>query len=259
MSAAPTPTRKPQSAFARWALRLLFAFLGVLGVGAIGTWITISFGGVSGVELCPQTFERRAFVYYEVPLIGWKVSKVYRTDMTGKTEEYLATNKLVPKKPKGPVTWHIVQATRGRRSWAGDAQILVNYFEAEDSDEKPIWLEWSSANPKLAGVLWPAISQLAIDELYIYVPEVIALAEKAEDAKDAASFPKALKDRLGETYFAAAVRCQQAENHEAAVLYLDQALKYSPQKPEYLKAKKASQEAMGTDSAKSAQSTSAKP
>jgi len=245
MSAAPSTTkRNPPSALKLWSLRILFFALGLLGIGLVGAWFTVAFGGVAGVELCPQTFERRAFTYYEIPLTGWQVSKVTRTNRTGDMEEYLVNQKLLPKKPKGETIWHIVTATRGRRSWTGDAQILTNYIDAEDSSGDSIWLKWTQANPKLAGVLWPAISQLAIDELYIYVPEVLALAEGTEDAKDQAGFSPQLNKRLGQAYHAAALRCQQADNHEAAVHYLDQALRYEPGKAEYVAARSKSSEAL---------------
>jgi hypothetical protein len=209
MSAAPSTTkRNPPSALKLWSLRILFFALGLLGIGLVGAWFTVAFGGVAGVELCPQTFERRAFTYYEIPLTGWQVSKVTRTNLTG------------------------------------DAQILTNYIDAEDSSGDSIWLKWTQANPKLAGVLWPAISQLAIDELYIYVPEVLALAEGTEDAKDQAGFSPQLNKRLGQAYHAAALRCQQADNHEAAVHYLDQALRYEPGQAEYVAARSTTSEAL---------------
>jgi len=246
MSAAATTAKgKSPSAAARWGLRILIFLLGLFAIVAVGGWFTMTFGGVAGIELCPQTFERRSFAYYEIPLTGWQVTKNTRINMTGDMEEYLVTNKLLPKTPKGQAIWHIVQAGRGRRSWTGDAQILTNYFDAEDADGDSIWLEWTQTNPKLAGILWPAISQLAIDELYIYVPEVLSLAEGAEDAKDQATFSPELNKRLGEAYHAAALRCQEAQNHEAAVAYLNQALKYAPDNSEYVQARTKSQAAAG--------------
>lgn len=245
MSVPSTTTRKPRSRLARWGLPVLVAALGVLAVAAVVAWVTVSFGSVYGVEFNPKTFHRRTFLYYEIPGTGWQVRKVERIDSTGKTEEFLQTNNHIPKKSQGQEVWHIVQAHRGRRSWDGDAHILVNYFDAKDGFNNPIWLEWSSANPKLASLLWPAVSQLAVDELYIYVPEVLALAEGLKDAQDAKTFPRELNDRLGQTYHAAAVRCQQADNHEAALDYLNQAIKYAPANSEYLKARAKSHEALG--------------
>ncbi len=236
MSAPAATTRKPSGPLARWSLRVLFGVLAVAGIGAIATWVTVAFGGVYGVEFNPETFHRRTFHYYEVPGLGWQVRKVERLDTTGKTEEFLQTNNHIPKKTKGTALWHIVQAHRGRRSWEGDAQILVNYFDAKDGFKNPIWLEWSSNNPKLAAVLWPAISQLAKDELYIYVPQLFELAEGSQDGQDQQTFPTELNSRLGKAYYEAAIRCQQVENHEAAIEYLQQALKYVPANADYQQA-----------------------
>ena len=244
MAVPSTSTRKPRSRATRWSLSILFAVLGVGALAAVGVWITLSFGGVSGIELCPQTFERRSFDYYEVPLVGWQVTKVTRITLTGDTEKHLVKNKLLPTSPGGKTTWHIVRAQRGRRSWTGDAGILVNYFEAEDSAGNPIWLEWTTANPQLAAVLWPAISQLAVDGLYVYVPEVIALAAPAQDAQDAGTFPAQLDQQLATAYHAAAMSCQKAGNHEAAVEYFDQALRYAPNNQEYRQARDASKTAL---------------
>lgn len=245
MSAPSSSTRKASGAGARWGLRVLVALLAVLGIAAVGTWMTLSFGSVYGVELNPETFQRRSFLYYEIPGLGWQVRKVERIDSTGKTEEFLQTNNHIPKKSKGEAVWHIVQAHRGSRSWDGDARILVNYFDAKDSYSNPVWLEWSSANPKLAGLLWPAVSQLAMDELYIYVPEVLTFAESAKDARDAKTFSTELNSRLGQAYHTAALRCQEAGNHEAAVEYLDQAVKLDPSNADYRQAQAKSREALG--------------
>jgi hypothetical protein len=259
MSAASTSKRARNGFVLRWVVRIGLPLLVLLAISIVGSWFTLTFGAVGGVELCPETFERRQFLYYEIPGSGWQVKKVLRHDVTGKTEEFLTANNHIPKKPKGTQEWHIVEGHRGRRNWKGDAQILVNYFDAQDSSGNPIWLEWSSSNPKLAAVLWPAISRLAIEELYIYVPEVIALAEGTKDADDATSFPAELNDQVAATFYEAALRCQQAGNHEAAVHYLDQAVSYVPSKAEYLKARAESHEALGKADRTKAEVTPSKP
>jgi tetratricopeptide (TPR) repeat protein len=218
----------------RWAIRILVPVAVLLVVGVAGTWVTWAFGAVSGVELCPETFERRSFVYYELPVIRRQVRKVRRYDMTGEAGAYLKDNKFLPSKPKGKQTWHIVHAQRGRQAWDGDAQILTNYLDAEDSDGQAVWVEWTTANPKLGSVLWPAISRLATEELYIYIPEAIELAKSASDST---TFKQQVDAKLAETFYDAAMRCQKAGNHDAAIHYFDLALQLSPGNEKFSKAR----------------------
>lgn len=221
-SATPNPTKR-RSPKAAVLVRVVFGLLGLAVLSLFGVVLTAMFGGVHGVEFCPQTFERRSYSFYEIPWIGIQVRGVRHNDLTGPVEKHLRSSKLIPVAQQDSRTWHIVIGMRGTsRPQTGDAEILCRYFDACDAEEQHVWLDWSKKHPQMASSLWPAIAQLSREDLYVYVPELIELAKNSQDS---VRFQQQLNMRLAEQFYRVAQRCQQAENHAAAVRYLDEALK----------------------------------
>jgi hypothetical protein len=222
-STAPPKTTKRRSKTIAVLVRVLFGLLGLGMLSLFGVVLTVMFGGVHGIEFCPQTFERRSYSFYEIPWLGIQVRSVRHRDMTGPVEKHLLSNKLIPVGSKSPRTWHIVIGVRGAaRPQTGDAEILCRYFDACDAEEQYVWLDWTQKHPQLASSLWPAIAQLSREDLYVYVPELIELAKNSQDS---IRFQQQLNMRLAEQFYLVAQRCQQAENHAAAVRYLNEAIK----------------------------------
>lgn len=213
MSTATTGGKK-RGKLSPWLVRLGLGLLATLTTTLIVAMLTLIYGGVHGVEFCPQTFQRRAYSFYEIPWIGIQVRAVRHVDLTGPLEKHLVQKKLVQPPGKSPVSWHIVRGVRGAGgAQTGDAEILTQYLDAQDAEEKHVWLDWSEKNPQQASVLWPAIAQLSREDLYVFVPEFIDLAKNSADP---IRFRQQLHSRLAETLFLVAQRYQQAENDEAA-------------------------------------------
>jgi len=233
-----------------WRGRLVFAAISGLALIAVLGYVTFYFGCISGQEFSPDTFERRSFYYFEIPLLGWQVWPISRVDCTGTLVSHLTGEKLiaVQKKPESSVRWDLVYATRGfdpgasRPAAQGDARILCFYLDAQDSDRHHVWLEWSKKNPKLAAVLWPAVAKVCREELYLFVPELLGLASSAASLE---SLGEVLNKTLTDRYCELATAHQRLKRHETAIELFSEALRCTPASIPALKGRAASLQATG--------------
>jgi hypothetical protein len=179
-STAPHPTRRP---WPRWLPLAGWSFLGILGVTLLVFIVTITFGAVHGTEFCPQTFERRSYSYYELPLVGLQITGEIHEDLTGNTEKTVTSNNYITVPPGGgKKDWHVLVGSRGTRlRRPGDAGILVQYLDATEIGSSLRWDAWTENHAEQAKLLWPAIQQLALQEKYVYVPDLFDLAKTIED------------------------------------------------------------------------------
>jgi len=229
---------------------LVFAATSGLALIAVLAYITFYFGCISGEEFSPDTFSRRSFYYFEIPLLGWQVWPISRVDCTGSLESHLTGEKLiaVQKKPGVSVRWDLVSATRGfdpdrsRPSAQGDARILCCYLDAQDSEGNYVWLEWSQKNPKLAAVLWPAVAMVCRQELYLFVPELFASASSEASLE---RLGVALNTALTQRYCELANAHQQLRRHDTAVEFFSEALRCTPASIPALKGRATSLQAAG--------------
>ena len=236
----------------RWLVYTVFGTLGTLAAGLVVFFATLVFGSVHGIEFCPQTFERRSYSFYELPLLGIQVSAIHHEDESGATESCVTTNKYVAAATGGKQDWHVVVGSRGTKMLRkGDAAILVQYLDAQDSTNYHRWVKWSEENPKLAKALWPAVQRLAKDELYVFIPDLFDLGKAIDE-------PGKLKQELDRLVAAKllflARRLQDREEHAEAIKLLDDAAKLDPANKEIPRARDTSKAAAGSkpqDKAKS--------
>jgi hypothetical protein len=215
---AKTKTRRP---WPRWVVWTGWTILGLLVSVSVVALLTLWFGGVHGVELNPYTFARRSYSFYEIPLLHWQVRGIRREDVSSVAVDFLEQQKYVAATKGAPDVWHIVIGTRGVRAPViGDADILVRYLEAQDADDYHLWVKWSEQNPKLAAVFWPAVSRLAQDEEYVFVPELFDLAASAADP---VALQTALNQKVAERLLALGQVLAEREEHAAAKKYFDEA------------------------------------
>jgi hypothetical protein len=245
MSEETSPTRPRTNR--KWGTKVLFGFLAILGVAAVLLVATLLFGLHTGEEFSPDTFSRRAFYYYEIPLLGLQVTPIVRKIQTNSFERYLLQNGLVKSGSAGQTRWDLVHAARsGTTTFRGDADILCSYLDAVDSDGTSRWKTWSEKNPKLAAVLWPLVGRAAMEQLYIFIPDLIDLA-------DSGSAPDELQQQLNESlarqYRRLAEIQQQQGDHETAIDLLTEALDYAPADPEILQSRETSLRALGKSGA----------
>jgi hypothetical protein len=181
LDAEPTPRRR----WPKWLSLAGWSLLAVVGTTLLVGIATVMFGAVHGTEFCPQTFERRSYSYYELPIIGVQVTGEQYEDLTGTAELCLTSNKYVAPPTGGKQDWHVLAGSRGtRQRQPGDAHILMEYLDAKEGDEKTSsyrWVEWSEKHASLAKVFWPAIRQAAIREHYAAMPDLFDLTKSIDD------------------------------------------------------------------------------
>jgi hypothetical protein len=173
-----TDSSSPGSTGGRsWLPTLGWSLIAVLGTILFVFVVTVIFGGVHGLEFCPQTFERRSYSYYELPLLRIQITGERHEDLTGDTEQYVRSQKYFT-----PITgkkdWHVLvgsQGTRLRRP--GDAGILMQYLDAEQPGNSRRWVQWSEKNETLAEIIWPAAQQLALSDAYVFIPDLFDLTK----------------------------------------------------------------------------------
>src|SRR6478752_7308818 len=97
MQAMPeSDSKSTQSTAARgWAPIAGWTIVGLLGATLLVFVVTVLFGAVHGVEFCPQTFERRSYSYYELPVVRIQVAGERHEDLTGPTEVVLTSKNYV--------------------------------------------------------------------------------------------------------------------------------------------------------------------
>ena len=144
---------------------------------------TLTFGAVHGTEFCPQTFERRSYSYYELPILRIQVTSERHEDLTGATEVVLTSKNYITPPASGRKDWHVLVGSRGSRlRRPGDAGLLITYLDAKDSEDDHRWARWSEKHAEGAKVFWPAVQELALHEKYLFVPDLFDLAKSISDA-----------------------------------------------------------------------------
>jgi hypothetical protein len=127
-----------------------------------------------------------------------------------------------------PKRWDLIYATRGSRPWRlGDAQILSDYLLACDTQRglTGYWKTWTIEHPELAKVLWPAIAELARQNVYLSIPAVF---EKALEQERPAALQRDLDQLLATSYESLAKSESDAGRHSSAVRLFSAALRRQP-------------------------------
>ncbi len=214
--------------------KLLVVAFGIISLFVLFV-VTLRFGLVSGEEFAPDTFERRSYWYYELPIVHLKLSPVVRKVEQRQFEKALVKDKFVTQ-ISPPKRWDLVAAYRGGRDWRlGDAQILCRYLDAWDSKSSNFtsyWETWTSDHPKLAKVLWPEVVTLARQDLYFLIPP---LFEKALAHQQPQKLQNDLNQILARNYDVLATTEVDLANYEAAIRFYSNALKHDPRRKSSLK------------------------
>jgi hypothetical protein len=191
---------------------------------------------VHGTEFCPQTFERRTYSYYELPIVGIQITGEKHQDVTGDTEKAITANNWLAtaSSPNQASTtkkdWHVLVGSRGTRlRRPGDAGILMLYLDATQPGNDRRWLRWSDEHKELAKSLWPAVQRLALREMYLFVPDLFDLAKRIDDP---ALLQKALDQLVAQKMTLLAQRLTAAGKTDEAKLVLAEATALDPQPAE---------------------------
>lgn len=206
----------------RWGILLL----GAAGLSVIAYVSIQIFGRIYGEEFSPNSFQRRTFFYYELPLLQIQLTPIYRNESTNPLERLLVREGLVGSDDSSDLRWDLVRAQQGARSMDfGDANILCDYLDARDGNNRLLWQQWTEENPELAKVLWATVDRLAEEQLYLLVPDVFALADRSTDAPE---LEQTIAETLGDRYELLARTQIELGNPQAAVRLAKQGRFYAP-------------------------------
>ncbi len=227
----------------RILVRILFGLLVAGSIGLIVFFGVASFGRVHGEEFAPDTFERRTYWYYELPLVRLKISPVYRSVTQHQLEQVLTSGQYVVSKPP-PNRWDLVSVMRVGRLWRqGDALILCRYLDAWDTDNSvSVWETWTKDHPALASILWPEVAILARQDLYFLIPRLFDRALATEDPQ---TLQDDLKGLLARSYEELAATEVELQHLETAVRFYTDALRYEPARTSCLQGRARCYEALG--------------
>jgi len=173
----------------------MFVLSGVLGsilVLLVAGLILLGMGQVSGVEFSPDDFSRRSFTYNQMPWTGWVVFNKQYEDETGDLARSLVSTRLMRSVVLKKKRWHLISESGSSViSHQCDARFLTGYLDRLDEDGVNYWDTWNTDFPKCAKVFWPEIAELARDEMYLKIADVMQVAMNISKDK-----PKPFKRQL---------------------------------------------------------------
>ena len=127
---------------------------------------------IGGTEFCPQLFQKRDFYYWRLP--GTKIRLGSTTLLPAASPCSKSILQTLPS--VGTTDWQVAKVRYGSISRNLGPEILLDYLEAKDANGANAWDGWSFRNPQRANVLWPIVQQVAIQEMYHCVPELLRTA-----------------------------------------------------------------------------------
>jgi hypothetical protein len=130
-------------------------------------------GMVNGVEICPHTFQKREFSYWQPTFFskGWSKTEHPRDEFSFA----LGTTGTMPVQTNH--RWDLVSDNH-TNVWSLDleARFLSDLLERRTAEGNFYWVEWSTAHVEQAKRFWPLVSRLAVDRWYVLIPELFDLA-----------------------------------------------------------------------------------
>lgn len=157
----------------------LITSLLITAVGLIiGSLVLTLSGNVEGREFSPDNFSIRSFTYNKVPYLDWIIAKKTTNDESGDIQQDLVDLGFLPVNANA-TTWHLVS----ERNLSGslpppesDARFLTHYLELMDSSYSSVFVNWNRDHPDLAPLFWPHVIEMARQESYLKIPEIMEFA-----------------------------------------------------------------------------------
>lgn len=154
---------------------------------------------VSGVEFSPDSFTLRQFRYRRSPFTGIIRSKRLLKTVVSDCDSLVALN-LIPAKGTTILRWDLVSEslqTSDVLSADFDARFLTQYMDYATD-------QWNRNNVEKAEILWPEITLLVRERLYLQLPSLFHFALNSPDELSNEEFEEQLNGQLAEAWFQAA-------------------------------------------------------
>ena len=189
-------------------------------------------GQTSGVEFSPDDFSRRQFTYNQTPFFKWVIIGKTYTDATTTMDSSLVTGGFIKPIRNKTKVWHLISDSGTNSefylpSHKCDARFLTDYIDLYNEDGDEIWTLWNQDFPNSAKLFWPRIAELARDEMYLRIPDVMRTAmaiEKDEPDK----FEKQLDKVIADVYRELGKLDFEMQRFERAKFRLEKAAKLEP-------------------------------
>ena len=160
---------------------LILAFIAHLFIGGV----------VDGEEFSPDDFSRRKFSYNVMPVFNICLWGIRYSDVTPVFEQTLFADGLLDsdsakawKKGKAK-KWHLVSDSASNpESRDFDAQLLVRFLDIRNSEHESVWAKWNEDHPELAKMLWPVVADMARNNLYVELTDIMAQALSVSDENE---------------------------------------------------------------------------
>jgi len=153
-------------------LATLVIFVCILAVSSI----------VEGEEFNPNTFERRTYRLWRIPILGWQVTPTYRYPAETSTfRDYLKRKGWFPAASRGSVPWQVAREVTVAGIRTGDSWFISQLLENEST-----WIEWSDQHQERAAALWPLVLERIDQNDFVSLPRLFGLA--LDDSADAEWF-----------------------------------------------------------------------
>lgn len=162
---SPTPPKKQKP---------LAGLLFLLAIALCGLLSFFYVGAINGTEFSPNTFQSRSFRYLRIP---GTMSRLGPTTLgpTFSTTELEILKHLT--RQNGSDTWHPIAIVNSNLAPKYPAALLVESLSRKSPEGNSIWAAWSAKNPALASTLWPFIQSMALNNIYLEIPNILEFAE----------------------------------------------------------------------------------
>ena len=163
------------SKFFIWLIPVLIISVFGLIVGFIVLSIS---GNMEGREFSPENFSIRKFTYNKIPFFDWVISPKETVDQTGAVQADLVNLGFLPSTTAAK-NWHLISELNVSSSLLPpecDARFLTHYLELQDSNGVLAFVDWNEKHPHLAPLFWPHVIEMARQESYLKIPEIMEFA-----------------------------------------------------------------------------------
>lgn len=196
----------------------------------IGFLVLVAAGQISGQEFSPDDFSRRSFEYNQTPWFNWILFQKTYSDQTTTLEESLVIDGFVVPVINKKKKWHLIcDSGTGSRltSHECDARFLTDYLDLTNDEGDYYWTQWNTDYPQSAKIFWPKIVDLARNQMYLKIPEVMQFAMEIQlDEPD--GFEEVLNGMIAQAYLELGRLDRELNRLERAKIRINRAIEIQP-------------------------------
>lgn len=198
--------------------------------------VMLGMGQTTGEEFSPDDFSRRGFSYNRVPYFKWTLIGKQYFEMTPTLQQTLVDDGFITVVKNTPQVWHLYRDSGTSfgedKSPDCDASLLVSYLDLLNPAGDSLWDSWNQKYPESAKVFWPVVAELARNEMYLAMPDIMRLALSI-DSDEARLFTEQLDLAVAAAYLDLAMIDQDNGQYGRAVKRLSRAIEIRPSSEAY--------------------------